>query len=171
MTNTSQIINCPACGKEMQKFYLSDANVNIDICSDGCGGIFFDNQELQAVNKDEKNIDEIKKYFADKTFPTVDANQIRICPACGTKMVKNNAFGVIIDTCYNCGAIFLDKNEIDSVKLKAKNDTQATPSQNIEDINLKEFYNDAQQEELVDSWKNEYINEHGVFGFIRQFLR
>ena len=51
MTDTKNQINCPACGKEMKKIYLPNEKINIDICLDGCGGIFFDNREFDKFNE------------------------------------------------------------------------------------------------------------------------
>ena len=31
----------------MEKIFISDANINVDICLNGCGGILFDNRELE----------------------------------------------------------------------------------------------------------------------------
>ena len=50
---------CPQCGKEMKKFYIQNHKFHVDICIDGCGGIWFDNRELKKVDDVSKNIDEI----------------------------------------------------------------------------------------------------------------
>lgn len=174
MTDTAQKINCPACGCEMEKIYLQDAGISIDICTNGCGGLFFDNQELQTINASEKDINEVKKALNGKTFKAVDSAQTRVCPVCGTKMVKTKAFGTEIDTCYNCGAVFLDANEIDTVKLKRHESAPmpaSTENEQIEGISLKEFYADAQQEELAEDWRDEEIERSGPLGFIRSLFR
>jgi len=114
MTDTTDIINCPACGKEMQKIYLFDKGINIDICTFGCGGIYFDNQELQQFNQ-EHDTDEIDRIYKGLTFTPADQSQKRICP-CGTPMAKHYApGGVQIDNCYNCGGVFLDYGELDMI--------------------------------------------------------
>ena len=137
MTDTKEIISCPACGKEMKKIFLPDINLNIDICADGCGGMFFDNRELKMLNKDGEQIDEIIKSIEGKTFDKVDDSKERICPACGAKMVKNkvdndetkNNDFVVIDECYNCGGKFLDYGELEKYKheIKDKSATQEKP--------------------------------------------
>ena len=47
MSDNKQTINCPACGKEMVKVFDKEKGINIDICLNGCGGIFFDNREFE----------------------------------------------------------------------------------------------------------------------------
>ena len=42
MADTYQSIRCPACGNVMKKVFIPSVGVNIDICADGCGGIYFD---------------------------------------------------------------------------------------------------------------------------------
>jgi Zn-finger nucleic acid-binding protein len=50
MGDTEEIIKCPACDNEMQKIFITDKGINIDVCSNGCGGIFFDNKEIQEFS-------------------------------------------------------------------------------------------------------------------------
>ena len=59
MNDTIETINCPACGKPMQKVYITNTGFYLDICTDGCGGIFFDNKELKHFDEYHENIDEI----------------------------------------------------------------------------------------------------------------
>jgi len=33
----------------MKKVYVSEANVNVDICTEGCGGKFLDNKEIETI--------------------------------------------------------------------------------------------------------------------------
>ena len=150
MTDSQNNLICPACGSEMQKVFISDKAINIDICSNGCGGIFFDNKEIQEFSGVNDDIGEIKKLIENKNFMPVDETKTRICPACNTPMAKTNAIRVQIDTCYKCGAIFLDNGEFEQVRTKFKKRKKVTPvnlNQNS-DIKLEEFYRDAQEEQL-----------------------
>ncbi len=145
MTDTKEIVSCPACGKEMKKVFIQELNVNIDICTDGCGGIFFDNRELKILNNNADQVDEILKLLDGKEFEQVDDSLERVCPACGSKMVKNKASNsdvvdndfIVIDECYKCGGKFLDHGELERFKhsqakkpeAKAKADIQYLYSQ------------------------------------------
>jgi hypothetical protein len=119
MTDSTKILTCPACGKEMEKIFIERLNCNIDICTNGCGGIFFDNREFQKFDEEIESIDEIQKALEGKTFEEQDQTFKRICPACGMKMVKNSTSikgEIIVDDCYNCGGKFLDYKELDKIR-------------------------------------------------------
>ncbi len=115
MYDSKEIITCPACGKQMKKVNLADMNSSIDICLDGCGGIFFNNYELEKICKNEKNIEEIENLLKDKVFEEVDSSKTRTCPECGIPMLKHftsEKQTVEIDECYDCGSKFLDYGEL-----------------------------------------------------------
>lgn len=151
MSDTSEFINCPACGQEMEKIFIADIGINIDICANNCGGIFFDNKELQQCKASDNSLKEIKKIIENKNFMPVDETKTRICPVCNKPMVKTKTFGVQIDTCYTCGGIFLDNNEFEKIqehiqKKLNKRPVQVNPNPQ-ERINLHDFCQDALDEE------------------------
>ncbi len=103
----------------MKKIFIPDAGVNVDICVDGCGGIYFDNREFTKFDENSENIDEILNELEGKTFTPVDGSAVRICPVCGAKMVKNfsSARGeIMVDECYSCGGKFLDNGELQKIR-------------------------------------------------------
>lgn len=125
MNDTIETINCPACGKPMQKIFMLDAGFNLDVCVDGCGGIFFDGQELKYFDEEHENIDELKEILKNKTFEKTDESLTRVCPVCGNNMVKNYVSGknaIQIDECYNCGAKFMDNDEL--IKMREEYPTE-----------------------------------------------
>ena len=73
----------------MEKVFIPKIGINLDICTKGCGGIYFDNRELKHFDKPDKNIDEILKAIKGKKFLEVDDKLPRICPVCRHDMVKN----------------------------------------------------------------------------------
>lgn len=124
MADTTQIVRCPACGEEMAKIFLPELSMYVDVCTDGCGGIFFDNRELKILNNNADQIDVIMDSIDGKNFKKVDETLDRVCPSCGAKMVKNkvnndevhNGEFVVIDECYQCGSKFLDFGELGKFK-------------------------------------------------------
>ena len=124
MTDNKNTICCPACGCEMKKIYNSEAKINIDICTEGCGGIFFDNRELNKFDETHERIDEILESVKDREFRKVDESETRICPICNVPMVKMGAgvSGVEIDVCNVCGAKFLDNKELQEIRSGEKVD-------------------------------------------------
>lgn len=132
MADNFKTIKCPACQKEMVKVFVPSAGVNVDICVDGCGGIYFDNREFKYFDEQHENIDEITKAIEGKTFETVDETLPRSCPVCGARMVKNYASvkkEVLVDECYSCGGKFLDFGELQ--KIRAQYATEAERSEDF----------------------------------------
>lgn len=132
MVDTLKEMTCPACQKVMKKVLMPESNINVDICLDGCGGIFFDNRELKRFDEKAENIDAISNAISGKTFEKVNQEELRICPACGMKMVKNCTSikkEVQIDECYACGGKFLDASELQG--LRAEYDTEAERSADV----------------------------------------
>ena len=75
--DNSDNLKCPACGEEMVKVYISDSNINIDFCLNGCGGMFFDNRELEKVDESHENAKEILDLVKEKTFtPVVEEKRL-----------------------------------------------------------------------------------------------
>ena len=117
MVDSYKVIKCPACGKDMKKIFLTELGFHIDICTEGCGGIYLDNQELKMIDEQHEHLDDVIKNVenADFSHTNVDLNADRICPACGNKMVKNPTSvnsKIMIDECYNCGGKFFDHGEL-----------------------------------------------------------
>ena len=119
MSDTLDTIKCPACQKEMAKVFVPSEGVNIDICVNGCGGIYFDVREFEHFDEQHEDIDEIIKAIDGKTFKPVDDTLPRSCPVCGSKMAKHYASAkheILIDECYSCGGKFLDHGELQKIR-------------------------------------------------------
>ncbi len=119
-------VKCPACGKQMSKIMLDSTDFYIDICADGCGGLFLDDKELTYLLKNKEAYNEVIAniqfsnsliLLGDKTYEEVNDSQTRFCPVCGSMMIKNNVKNAIvsIDRCQECGVIFLDLAEFEEL--------------------------------------------------------
>ena len=148
MVDSQEILICPACGNEMKKIFIAEKGINIDICDKGCGGMFFDNQEIREFSSPNEDLSEIKSVLENKNFIPVDEKLLRTCPACKTPMVKTNSMGVQIDSCYNCGGLFLDNGEFEQIRtnFKKRQKVQQIDYNKKSDIDLREFYRDAEEE-------------------------
>ncbi len=148
MTDSIKTLKCPACSEEMTKIFITDKGINLDVCANNCGGIFFDCREFQQCTNSENEIYELKQILENKNFMPVDETQIRICPACNTPMVKTRSFGIHIDSCNNCGGIFLDNMEFQKIreKIQAQKKKPNPNAVQYKDIDLHEFCKDALDE-------------------------
>ena len=128
MSDNSKRLKCPACDSLMTKVYIKEHNLHVDICVDGCGGIFFDNGEYKLFDEQCENIDKILEALEGKnTNKAVIKERDRICPVCGAKMVQNFSSitqNIKVDDCYICGGKFLDNNELQQVRAEYQNDEQ-----------------------------------------------
>ena len=127
MADTLDVIKCPACGEEMVKVFIPREGINIDVCLNGCGGIYFDNREFKRFDEQHENIDEILETLKGKDFKKVDTDNVRICPVCGARMVKNYSSikkEVQVDDCYTCGGKFLDHSELEKIRNEYKTDAE-----------------------------------------------
>ena len=124
MADNLKTIKCPACGNIMKKVFIKSANINLDICTDGCGGIFFDNRELEKFDEQHENAEEIFEVLDNKTFITVNESAQRVCPICKVPMVRmGEATGVPIDCCHTCGGKFLDNGELQKIRAGLNEET------------------------------------------------
>ena len=127
MADNFETIKCPACQKEMHKVFVPSQGINLDVCLDGCGGIYFDNREFTAFDEKHEPMEEIVDVLGKKEFTKVDGSLPRSCPVCGAKMVKNYASvkkEVQIDECYACGGKFLDYGELGKIRVQYENELE-----------------------------------------------
>src|SRR5205823_9860723 len=109
-------MKCPVCGKEM---VTENFGVNVDVCENGCKGIWFDQRKL--VMLDEKNEGLGAALEAALRYPrNNDGRRAAIeCPKCSIPMHAheyNRAKEVNVDECYKCGGIFLDSGELTEIR-------------------------------------------------------
>ena len=142
MTDTVRKIFCPACGEEIRKFYIESAGCYVDVCLTGCGGIYFDKDELSKMDEAHEKIPELFELFKDKDFMLVDKERARMCPVCNHIMVKQISTQnkeIEIDECKTCGGIFLDFNELFQIRkedLNNENDKTEFTKKVLEEFNI-----------------------------------
>lgn len=140
MADNMEKINCPACGEEMIKVFMPIQGVNIDVCVNGCGGIYFDNREFSKFDTPNDDITPLLEVFKNKEFKKTDETQTRQCPVCKSNMVKNftnENHEIEVDECYTCGGKFLDYKELD--KIRAQYSSGETITADI----MKKLYENA----------------------------
>ena len=132
---------CPACGKTMAKVFMKEQNVYLDVCLDGCGGIFFDNREFEKFDEQHEDITPLMEAYKGKTFNKVEeTEEQRTCPVCNHKMVKNFSSvskKIEFDECYGCGGRFLDYTEIEKIREESSNEEDR-----VKDV-MTQFYQEA----------------------------
>ena len=119
-------MKCPVCGKEM---VTENFGVNVNVCENGCKGIWFDQAELAML--DEKNEGLGAALEAALRYPRHNdgqRGQIK-CPKCGIPMHTHKYKRdkeVNVDECYNCGGFFLDSGELTDIRNNYMSDAEVT---------------------------------------------
>jgi hypothetical protein len=107
---------CPACDHELSE--MTAGKVTVDVCQGGCGGIWFDNFELKRVNNEFEG--EALLHVQRDDHRLVDYEQRRNCPRCRNIVMMRHYFSerrqVEIDTCPNCGGVWLDAGELGMIR-------------------------------------------------------
>jgi Zn-finger nucleic acid-binding protein len=109
-------MKCPVCSKEMVP---ENFGINVDVCENGCKGIWFDQGELQ--NLDESNEGLGQALTAALNYPRANEGKRGqlLCPKCGIPMQTHKykrSQEVNVDECYNCSGFFLDSGEITEIR-------------------------------------------------------
>jgi Zn-finger nucleic acid-binding protein len=113
-------LSCPGCGTTMHVKF-SDA-VQLDVCR-GCGGLWFDPGELDAVVEPPVNppvsLGQLRQQMSGLPGARPDARvYYRNCPRCQNPMNRRNfaeLSGVVMDECPRHG-VFLDPEELEAIE-------------------------------------------------------
>ncbi len=94
---------CPACQTAMEQGSVH--SIALDRCA-GCGSVWFDNSELSEAAGGRIDVE------------MLDVDSPRRCPACKAGMEKARVKGQDVETCSECGGVFLEgvaKDGLDAV--------------------------------------------------------
>lgn len=94
--------------------------IEIDVCQDGCGGIWFDQFEFKKFDNGLEDTGD--KLLALIENPTVapDLAKKRMCPRCDGQVLHVHSYStnqaVEIDECYKCAGVFVDVGELKQIR-------------------------------------------------------
>lgn len=111
-------MECPACKRSLQEMTAGD--VTVDVCKGGCGGIWFDNQELKKFDEPHEGAGEAILDIERDEGLHVDHSQRRNCPHCHDVVMMRHFFSikreVELDECPGCGGMWLDAGELAKIR-------------------------------------------------------
>src|SRR4051812_46276163 len=112
-------MKCPACGNNLSQ--LLAAGVVLDVCSGGCGGIWFDAFELQKIEAAQEITGDVEITIPRDESITVDQKARRVCPKCPDGVVLMRHFyskkrRVVVDECPGCAGFWLDAGELEHIR-------------------------------------------------------
>jgi Zn-finger nucleic acid-binding protein len=106
---------CPRCGDNLEERTFGD--VKLDGCS-GCGGIWFDSQELNQLTRDPSvGLMEIERAFNPAVFGGGAAGRM-LCPKCAQPLSPfsfSHTPEVGLDICRQCKGVWLDDGEMQKI--------------------------------------------------------
>lgn len=116
-------MHCPACGGTLTQMIAGD--FELDACVNGCGGVWFDRDELVKFDEPhEFDGHAILSLAEKKRGVKVDSSKQKKCPHCTDEPlvrqfmdVKNQ---IEIDQCWECAGIWFDVGEINQVRNQYK---------------------------------------------------
>jgi Zn-finger nucleic acid-binding protein len=95
-------------------------DIAVDVCKQGCGGLWFDKFELQKVDEPHESAGEILLQIKKEGTVTVDPTQRRECPKCKDIVMMRHFFSVKkeveVDECPKCGGFWLDYGELGQIR-------------------------------------------------------
>ena len=119
-------MNCPACSHVLQPMTFS--GITLDVCQGGCGGIWFDQFELQKVDEPHESAGEAVLNVQRDPAVTVDHSKRRNCPRCPSRVMMRHFFSpkreVEVDECPECGGFWLDHGELGKIRNEYKTDAE-----------------------------------------------
>jgi len=104
-------MNCPKCDSEVMVESPCLGNIPLDHCM-GCGGIWFDKDELEALLKQSQG-------WGSADFNLIDPKASELdCPRCKNKLTHGGLVNplLVVEKCPACGGTWLDARELDLVK-------------------------------------------------------
>ena len=110
-------MKCPACDHALTEMLVG--TVAIDICENGCGGIWFDTHELKKVEEEQGDAaGQIVQIHRDSTVE-VDVTRARSCPRCPAEKLETRiprlGSAIEFDCCPRCGGYWLDHGELETL--------------------------------------------------------
>lgn len=94
--------------------------VVVDICQDGCGGIWFDAFELEKLDQPDESAGWLLDNVRVDLEKMVDVEKPVACPRCdGITLMRQqypNNENIMIDKCPACGGTWLDFGELFGIR-------------------------------------------------------
>jgi len=113
-------MKCPSCSGKLAQ--MSAGGVSVDVCSAGCGGMWFDRKEIEHF--DEQHEFDLEKVLTKKGSTAANASKVRKCPRCTVEVMARMSFDnknqVEIDQCWMCAGVWLDGGELSTIRSQFK---------------------------------------------------
>lgn len=110
-------MKCPVCTtRKLEKTEL-ERNLKADTCAK-CGGHWLSSGNY-AIWLKQHGPTLPEKPFSEVSFDIKDSEKAKICPQCGSILLKykvGHGLDFYLDHCVGCGGVWLDRNEWEALK-------------------------------------------------------
>ena len=110
-------MRCPVCENALAERAV--AGVTVDVCKGGCGGIWFDQSELEKLDEMSESAGSMLLQMEREPDVLVDHVKPRNCPGCGS-LLRRRFYTpkrlVEVDECPSCGGFWLDAGELAMIR-------------------------------------------------------
>jgi uncharacterized protein len=124
-------MKCPACFNELTEAHVG--GLIVDVCQDGCAGIWFDAFELEQAGEEPEPAAEGLLHIRRDERLVVDPSRKRECPRCPGIKLHRHFFSakrrVEVDQCPNCAGYWLDAGELALVRSEQAQSSAAVSAQ------------------------------------------
>jgi Zn-finger nucleic acid-binding protein len=132
-------MKCINCGKNMTT--VEAGGVVVDVCNEGCGGMWFDMLELKRFDEPHEGAGE-ELLRLEPPYPVQIQHDRRLnCPRCADVVLMRFFFSprrrVEVEHCPNCGGHWLDAGELRLIRDEAL--SEAAREAEIEAVLNREF--------------------------------
>lgn len=137
------MLKCPRTGTALTKIKVGGISVEF---SKACGGVFFDNSELQHFNeKDSKRGEVLSAHLRQFIPQSLDLSQRVKCPKCPSVVMMRRFYShkskIELDECPSCGGFWFDYGELEQLrKLYPTKESRRKASREFEDDMLNSSY-------------------------------
>jgi Zn-finger nucleic acid-binding protein len=95
-------------------------DVKVDVCKGGCGGVWFDNYEIDKFDEAHESRGEPLLDVERRERIHVNHSKRRSCPKCSSTILMRHFYSVKheveVDECPRCGGYWLDYGELGQIR-------------------------------------------------------
>lgn len=115
-------MKCPRCTSQLVE--MQNGDVAVDVCFNGCGGVWFDWMELKKMDEAHEADPKFLKDLAKSAHKKLDLTEKIDCPKC-EKQPMHRRFSSVkrkveLDECPVCGGFWLDAGELVEIQKEFK---------------------------------------------------
>ena len=167
---------CPSCDSALVELKLEE--VVVDTCSNGCGGAWFDRNELKKFDeKHETDAEKIILQVKDSTGRNKES-KMKSCPVCPEEVLVRRSYDIMdmveVDQCFKCSGIWLDKGELETIRsqFETEADRNKAGDEYLDSAlgKTKEELSNYTQQKIAEELRKYGSRKQAVETFFKSFL-